>query len=273
MNELGIERLSVFGMPPVEFIHLAADLGCTAISLGPAAFRHNDPHGYPDWSFRADPALRRATVAALAARGVRIALFEDFSIRPDADIGAIAPDLDILCELGGERICVVSMERDAGRLVDQFGRAAQLCGERGLELTTEVGAMIRLETALDAIAQVGRPNLRLLLDTMHFFRLGWTLDDLAAIDPALVGYVQLCDAPWVSPFASYREEALCERRVPGEGELPLAAFLARIPAGVTVSLEVPQASLAQAGTSPRARLEPCVRAARALLAQVAAARA
>jgi hypothetical protein len=38
MNRLGIELLSVFGMPPVEFLNLAADLGCQYISTAMTGF-------------------------------------------------------------------------------------------------------------------------------------------------------------------------------------------------------------------------------------------
>ena len=34
MDRLGVEFLSVFGLPPVEFVNLAADLGCHYISTG-----------------------------------------------------------------------------------------------------------------------------------------------------------------------------------------------------------------------------------------------
>jgi hypothetical protein len=34
MNRIGIERLCVFGMPPVEFVTLAADLGCSFVGIG-----------------------------------------------------------------------------------------------------------------------------------------------------------------------------------------------------------------------------------------------
>jgi hypothetical protein len=32
MRALGIEFISVFGLPPVDFVHLAAGLGCRYIS-------------------------------------------------------------------------------------------------------------------------------------------------------------------------------------------------------------------------------------------------
>jgi hypothetical protein len=34
MDEVGIEYQTVPGHPPVEWVHLAADLGCHAISAG-----------------------------------------------------------------------------------------------------------------------------------------------------------------------------------------------------------------------------------------------
>ena len=38
MDRLGIEMLSVFGMPPIEFVHLTADLGCRYITTGMVGF-------------------------------------------------------------------------------------------------------------------------------------------------------------------------------------------------------------------------------------------
>ena len=52
MYQLGIENLSVFGMPPVEYVNFAADLGCqnisnglTAIDYEPARLRQVFPEG------------------------------------------------------------------------------------------------------------------------------------------------------------------------------------------------------------------------------------
>ena len=59
MDQLGIEHLSVFGLPPVEFVNLAADLGCRHISTALMAIASN-PYGYAPSSLRDDAALRRA---------------------------------------------------------------------------------------------------------------------------------------------------------------------------------------------------------------------
>lgn len=267
MNELGIERLCVFDMPPVEFVRLAGELGCSCIGMALAPMRLYNPHGYPDWSLRDDPALRRAMLAAMHDVGVRIAILEGFGIEPGKDVRDFGRDLDLLCQLEGRRINIVSVDPDRQRTYDGFATVAEMADERGIEVCAEVGTMLSLEEGLAAVPHVARPNFRLLIDTMHFFRLGWTLEQFAALDPALVGYVQLCDAPLVSAFETYREEALYERLAPGAGELPLEEFVALLPPDVVVSLEIPQRSLAEAGLGPRERVGACVEAARAMLSR------
>jgi len=273
MHELGIERLCVFGMPPVEFVHLAADLGCRWIGIGTKTMRSYNPHGYSDWSLQDDPALRRAMRSAMDERQVGISLLEGFAVGPGRDVRMHERDLDMLCELGGSRINAASIDRDLNRTCDGFAMLAELAAARNIEVTIEIGPgpIANLRAALLAVRHVARSNFRLLIDTMHFFRLGSTLVELAAIDPGLIGYVQLCDAPRISLFQSYMDEALHERCVPGEGELPLRDVLALVPADVIVSLEVPQRSLAEAGVSPRDRVGACLAATRALMAECSGA--
>jgi len=266
MNPLGIECLSTFGLDPVALIELTGELGCghVTLNLGPAA---NRLPVYPEVSFRHDAPLQRAMKAALADSGVRIGLVEGFAILPDTDAQSFAADLDMVADLGAAAICTVSLERDMARSHAQFARLAELAAERGLVVTTEVGAGVlrRLDKAKAAVATVAHPAFRLLIDTMHFFRFGGTVADFAALDPATIGHVQLCDVPMPAAMADYMAEALYERRAPGDGDLPLAEFLRHVPAGVVIGLEVPIRSEAEAGITPRARLARCVAQARALL--------
>lgn len=274
MHALGIERLCVFGMPPVAFVELAADLGCDCVGVGLAPTQGYNPHGYPHWSLRDDARLRREMVAALADRGLAISIVEGFAFAPGHDVRGYARDLDLVCELGADRINVVSLDKDLGRTIEGFAVLAGMAAQRGLRVSAEMGSLgpiARVEPALALAGGVGAANFSLLIDAMHFFRLGNTLEELAAIAPGLIGYVQLCDAPWTPRFETYFEEALHERLPPGAGELPLLEFVRRLPADVTVSLEIPMRSLADQGAGPRERLTPCVEAARALLCAAAAA--
>ena len=268
MNQLGIERLSVFGMPPVQFVVLAADLGCDCIGIGLTPTPGYNPDGHPDWSLRDDPALRREMVAAMRDRGVRISIVEGFALVPGHDIRTCAADLDLVRELGGDRIACVSLDKDLQRTIDGFAVLAEMAAQRDLLVSAEMGSLGPyglVEPALALVRGVGMDNFSLLIDSMHFFRLGNTIEQFAAIDPALIGYVQLCDAPWAPRFDTYMEEAMYERMAPGDGELPLHEFVRLIAPDVTVSLEIPIRSLAEQGLGPRERVAPCVDAARAML--------
>lgn len=269
IDRLGIERLCVFGLPPIEFVTLAADLNCRYIGIGLEPMRYN-PYGYAPWSLRKGPALRREMIAAMRDRNVSISLCEGFGVSPKTDVRDYAADLDALRELGGTRINVTSMDRDVQRTLDQFAIITAMAETLGIETTIEIGPgpISGLPTALDAVRYVARPNFKLLIDTMHFVRGGAGAADIRALDPSVIGYVQLCDVPLVSKHSSYMEEALYERLPPGAGELPLVEILAALPEHVVLGLEVPQRSLVEAGVGPHERVGGCIKSALELLARV-----
>ena len=268
MARIGIENISVFGLPPLEFVALAADLGCQHISTGLTGFDFGVCN-YPMFSLRDDATLRREMIALMRDRGVSISLGEGCTIRPGLGARDHARDLDLFVELGTERINTVSMEPDLSRTCDEFALLAEMTAERGLRITTELAPALAigdLPTALEVVRRIGRPDFRLLIDTMHVMRSGSTPADIAALDPELIDYVQLCDAPRQPRFASYMEESMYERMVPGEGELGLPELLAVLPADRVYALEVPLRSEALAGVGPHDRLRKCVEATRRLLA-------
>lgn len=269
IERLGIEFISVFALPPVQFVNLAADLGCRHIGmmLNPMA---DNPHGYPAWSLKNDPTLRREMVAAMRDRNVSISLGEGFFAIPGRDIRNSAADLELMHELGVKRICTLSIGGELNYAFDQFAVLAEMTGALGMDMVIEFGPCLGitdLQTAAAAVRHVGKPNTKLLIDTMHLCRSGSTAADVVQLGLDMVGYVQLCDAPVVSKQATYVEEAKYERMVPGTGELPLLDILKVLPSHLVIGLEVPQRALAEAGVAPQERLGACVAAAQSLLAQ------
>jgi sugar phosphate isomerase/epimerase len=269
MNRLGLEMLSGLGLPPVELAGLAADLGCAHISVGPMQMPPQfNPLGYPKWSLKDDLAYRRELKAVLTDRGVSISLGEGFAVRPGVEMRSRGAEMDMMAELGARGLGAVSMEADTGRAKDELALLAEMAGERGMLATIEfapIQAVDTLASALDMVRHVNRPNFGLLLDSMHFFRSGAKLDELAAIDPALIRYAQLCDTPAGRPGDDYMTEAMFGRLAPGTGELPLAAFVAALPGEIPIGLEVPNLAAAMAGVSDRERLDKAVAAAKVLL--------
>lgn len=271
MNRLGIEMLTLLGMPPVDHVRLAAELGCVSISTGlmkmPLSMFGHPEELYPDWSLEQDAGLRREMKAAMRDTGVHIGLGEGFNVNPQGDVVDWAPHLDLFAELGAWRINAVSMEPDLPRAHDQFALLAEMVSARGMQFTIEFAPGMEINTlegVLAAIEHIGQGRCRVLFDSMHFFRTGGKVEDLEALDPGLVGYAQLSDVPASAPFESYMDEAMFRRMIPGEGELPLREWIAALPLDCEIGLEVPQLARLQGGMSARDHAAEVVAAARAL---------
>jgi sugar phosphate isomerase/epimerase len=97
-----------------------------------------------------------------------------------------------------------------------------------------------IATARAVVERCGRPNATLMIDTWHTFRGPSTHAQLAALPGRLVGSVQLNDAP-AEPSGDLLTETTRARLLPGEGAIPLVAWLrtldaigSRAPIGVEI---------------------------------------
>ncbi len=267
---LGIAFISALAMPPVAMVEMAAELGCSHVSMGLAPMTAN-PFDYPPWSLRDDADLRGELRAALAATGVALAVGEVFLIRPGAEARESEADMALFAELGAARINIVSLEPDAARGRDQLGQLIALADAHGLSASLEfmpgmpLGTM---EAALEQVAHFGAERLQLVVDCMHLCRSGGSPTDLAACPPEALAEVQLCDVPLVPEIDSYGSESLHHRLLPGDGELPLAEILRAIPQTAALTLEVPMLGPATAGVPLAKTLARGLAQSQALLASV-----
>jgi sugar phosphate isomerase/epimerase len=205
--------------------------------------------------------------AALHDTGVHIGLGEGFRVRPDTDLRDRADALDIMADLGARRINAVSMEPDMARTYEQLALLAEMVSARGMQFIVEFAppnAINTLQAALRAVDHIGRERCQVMLDSMHFFRSGGRIEDILALDPDIIGYAQMCDAPLASKGGTYMQEAMFARMVPGTGELPLRQWVAALPLDLEIGVEVPMIAQLQAGVSPRDHAARVVAAARAL---------
>jgi len=250
MNRLGLDYLTLPGVAPDAFVRLAAEAGCGHVALMPALPEFMQASG-PFWSLIDDDALRGATRKALADTGVSLALLDGFALFPGSTRDDHRRTLDLAADLGTRRLNTVSFV-DWPHTLDETAWMVGLAADYGMTVTVEPCALLTAATlaqALELIAYVGQPNFKLLIDTMHVARTG-EAGDLAALDPELIDYVQISDAPLAMPSReAYMDEALNERMIPGTGELPLVEMLRAVPDTVVVSAEVPLRSLAEAGVS------------------------
>jgi sugar phosphate isomerase/epimerase len=251
MHRLVLAPLTAIGLTPPDFIALAADLGCEGVALNPGLFTGIDMGG-PVYRLDSDPAMRRATARALAETGVTLDLIDSLLVTPGFSLAENEVALDVYGELGATHANIAVLDADDGRWTEHLARLCEVTVKRGLvpviEFLRMMGPVPSLAEAVPLVTSGRYVGLKLLIDSLHLARGGETPDDIAAIDPALIGASQICDAPAAWPgMDAYFHEGAYERVIPGKGELPLADFLRAIPPDVMVSPEVPLKSLRDAG--------------------------
>ena len=125
----------------------------------------------------------------------------------------------------------------------------------GIRIAIEFMPMSAVKTlamAQSLIAASGRHEVGLVIDTLHLARSGGDAAALRQLDPRQVGLVQICDAPaLLSDHSTLLDEAMTGRLYPGDGALPLADFLAALPADCEIECETPVK--ADAGLSQQER--------------------
>ncbi|MDE2301779.1 MAG: TIM barrel protein [Sphingomonadales bacterium] len=267
-RSIGLEFISGLGMAPADFVELAARLGCTAIGLAPQPIV-GPLAGAAGWTLRDQPALCAELGRALVQNGVSVALGEGFLIMPGRAIADAAGDVAMMADLGAARLNVVVIEADRTRAIAEFRAFAALARAHRLPVTIEFMPGMPLASLGQTLAfldEAGVDDAGVLVDAMHFFASGAQPAELAAAPAHRIHYAQLCDARAAGLYEGYYEDARCNRPVPGEGVLPLAGFVAALPAACPIGLELPLLARAEAGEALEPLLAAALEKARALLA-------
>jgi sugar phosphate isomerase/epimerase len=213
-----------------------------------------------------DAALQRRIRDRLRETGLSILDVEAVWFHPETEVAALLPALDCAADLGARYVLTVGNDPDRARMADRFGAFCEASAARGLRVMLEFipySALRNLRDAADFLADVAPRDAGILVDALHLSRSGGTPADIAAYDPALFSYAHLCDAPAAPPPPdAIRAEARGGRLFPGEGGLPLDAFVAAFPPATPMVIEAPGSAHAALPPPDRARL--AAEAARAL---------
>ncbi len=251
---LSLAHLTALDASPPELVQAAARAGFDAVGLRLVPPHPNDPV----FPLVNDPGLKRQTMNALRGTGIRVLDIEALWLWPHTEIARFQPALEAGAELGAHYLLVVGNDPDAGRQADNFHALSELADAHGLQPMIEFISYCTIGT-IDAARKLAEQSsggrAGVLIDVLHYARTGATSADLAALDPGMLGYVQLCDAPAGAPPADrLRTEAREDRLFPGEGGLPLAELLAGLPEATAISVEAPHRLHAGLAPTERARL-------------------
>lgn len=163
--------------------------------------------------------------------------------------------------VGARNVLVVARGVESGPFTQRFGELCDLAAPAGITCVVEFMAFMSTRTLGDALAVVevaDRPNAGVLVDNLHLARTGSSPDELRTIDPSLLPYAQLCDAPAPAPD-DLVAEALDGRLPIGEGGLPVDAVIDALPARSPLSMEVRSKALRDEFTDPTERARSLLR--------------
>jgi sugar phosphate isomerase/epimerase len=237
---LAVDHLTLLDVAPPDFVALAAEAGFDAVGLriAPATAAESP------WPMSPGSRMLVETVRRCRDTGVTVLDTEAIRLTAEGDVSAAGPVLETAATLGARFVNAIGDDPDPARLSDRFGRLVAMAAPYGIRAVIEFMAYKPLRTLDGALAIAARSDGGgVLLDALHVQRCGTDPADMAKVEPGLVGYLQLCDAPLRPPAGDAVAEARTGRLLPGDGELPLTALLSAVPPGTPVAVEAPSRSL------------------------------
>ncbi|MFA7440604.1 MAG: sugar phosphate isomerase/epimerase [Sphingomonadaceae bacterium] len=275
MRELALHQITAMEASPPDLVSIAAEAGCKKVCifvLSPLVPVNGSDRMEPLFPTVTDD-TKQAMKDRLAACGVSVMNIEFFPIDADTDLQSYRAPLALGAELGAERIVTHVHDTDTERAARNLALLCDIAQEYGLQVGLEFMGLSpgcnSLAKARELVLKAKRPNLGIAIDALHLVRTGSRIDEVAALDPELIAYVQLCDGPHLEKSDDYLPEAL-DRLAPGEGVFPLKEFVRALPANVPMDVEVPSEKLRAEGIGPLERTIRAVHACRALLQDAAA---
>ena len=237
---LALDHLTLLDVAPPDFVALAAGAGFDAVGLriAPATAAESP------WPMSPGSRMLAQTERRCRDTGVSVLDTEVILLDADTDVAASEPVLEAAARLNARFITAIGDDPDLGRLSDRFGRLVALAAPYGLRPVIEFMAYKTVRSLADAVTVAARSDGGgILLDALHVQRCGTQIAEITRVEPGLLSYVQLCDAPFYQPPGDAAAEARTGRLLPGEGSLPLAGLLSAVPPATPVAIEAPRLSL------------------------------
>lgn len=240
-REYSLAHLSMIAVPPTRLADVAAGAGFEwfSLRLTPSPSTGVD-HGYVG-DERALEALRQH----IADSGSRLLDLEVIRMKSPESVAESIPLLEAAQALGARYVIATVEDADPVRRVDTLARLAEEAARHDTAIAVEFMMFTASPTLVDCVEVVrasGASNVVVLPDVLHVVRSGGTLEQLKAVDPALLPYAQICDATGAGPAPdpdAARAEGVRARLMPGDGDLPVREFVAALPAAAILAVEAP----------------------------------
>ncbi len=200
---------------PCQFVEIAALAGWKGTGVW------FDPSTWTD-------ATTREVKMRIDDTGLETVDMEVVRMGPSGDCGEGL--IEAALTIGAKNILTVSSYDSLDLTAERLTELCSLASEGNIRVCLEFmrfTSVKNLSDALKTVSMVEATNVGILVDLLHVHRSGTSYEEIAACDPSLFPYVQWCDG-LVEPCGWSDKElirdALDDRSIPGEGELPVLDF-------------------------------------------------
>jgi len=253
---VGMGHLTMLDIAPPDWVTVAHEAGFDAVGIRVAAVGPTEAA----WPMTLGSAMLTETLRRMDDTGVRVLDVELIRLNPRTVVAEHESLFESGAKLGATFLNVMADDPDVNRARDNFAALVDAARPFGLRAVVEAIPYMRMKTLDDAVTLVDGSGGGIIIDPLHLHRGGGTPDDVRSLDPELIGYYQLCDAPLAAPVNLPRPaqlprgqsvaditdlglEARAMRLLPGDGELPLSELVAALPSGLAASVEAPNLAL------------------------------
>jgi sugar phosphate isomerase/epimerase len=245
-HRIGLAALTVLELSPPDMVSCAAEAGfdCIGLRLIPATPEE------VQHAMVGDTPLVRETERRLKQTGIRCLDIEIFRLKPETKVSDFRAALETGARLGAREALIAGNDPDEARLTETFAALCDLARTYGIGVNLEPMPWTDCRSfaqGVRIVAAAGRDNGGVLIDAIHFDRGGSHAKEIAGAPPALLRYLQLCDAPAERPtnVDGLLHQARSERLMPGDGGMDLEGILRAVPDDIPICLEIPMATLSR----------------------------
>jgi sugar phosphate isomerase/epimerase len=279
--QVGIDHLTLLDISPPELVTIAGEVGFDSVGLRVAAATP----GEEPWPMAVGSSMLEETIRRSDDTGVRALAVEVVRLGPETRREDYEFALQAGARLGASYVMVNGDDPDIERACDTFATLTADAKPYGLRPLIEPIIYTQVSNLDEAVYIAERSDGGgILLDSLHFQRYDGSFEHLRSVNPGLLAYAQLNDAPLQPPTnlprpstlprgqstdgSDLQLESRAMRLLPGDGELPLAEFLVALPEEIPLSVEAPALPLRETLTP----VEFARRARQAMSDVIAAAR-
>lgn len=241
MREYSVAHLTYMGWTPPEMIYNCHSIGYEAVSLRTIS---QGLAGEANYDIAMNRGLYKAVREALDETGIYINDIELAKIAASTDVRDYEPAFEAAASLGVKNAITNIWTDNKTFYTEQFALLCDIASQYSVDINLEFVTWAKvadLNSAYELIKEVKRPNAKIVLDTLHFYRSRVTTEDFKNCPKELFKIAHICDAQLDIPVD---EESLVhtgrrERLYPGDGAIDIAGVLKELSGETVFCVEIP----------------------------------